>query len=903
MDSLNRDDLHLEQPGKRSSPDGSTAAYNAAGPSNASQQAANPAQPIPIATPQRPQEPHPLLVAVASSSSPSSLEPRHAAFSHSPLRSRRQNLLQTPAKARQTALDLGDVALDQLDADDLIPSSTPSRQHEQATPSGKGKADGWSKAPHRRDSGDADKRSIVEQHRLPRPPSFAESQFQTIIRRQRKRRILSAAHEGREDVSGGALPTKGDAGASTGIKPDVFGRPSSSSRVDADNRFEQTDMEDSYGSSSGLHLKVGRNRSGPNRAGPLNSYEFAGWGEMSMLEVTPGEMAAARRRVEDRVVKPSSLLGQFRATAIAGNAVTGSIFYALPSIFAVAGIWTPVCLVLAALLIIPVLVIMHGLASALKSANAGSYSYLINVSSRMIALIGGSITILDAISTGAVSSATAASYVSEEAPRLSMPIFTILFLLILTAICLLGMKDSSTIALSMFTLHTLSIAALIVAGVVSWTRTGNAVIRENWSIAAGGAELLGGKSTARALFDGTVVAFVGLTGFETTVAYAGDLKPGAFFLALRNIWVTVTLLSAPSALLILATIPFPQILGANNVLALLASSAGGRALQLVIVIDASVVLCGGVLTGAISCTGVLLAMAKDGTLPGKLGWAIKRTGAPLWCLTTYLLLCVAMVATASFSQITVASIFSIIFLGVLTLFGLASLLLLFSRPLLPRSKVSLPIILLSLTITTVSLVGNVLLSPTSLGLTLAYLGVVGGTAICWANRVPIARIGLVWLPAQIDWFRRIGASSGAVGAGAGRKGTRIDERVETWIRETRRSTKAVFLTSSDELSVLVQAIIYVKNNEPSIGRVILVHCYDKVDEIPPELESNHQLVDEAFPTITVDLCFIEAPFNATTLEFLSHRLKVPLPRFFIGCPTSSSQQDVGLLGGVRIILD
>lgn len=135
---------------------------------------------------------------------------------------------------------------------------------------------------------------------------------------------------------------------------------------------------------------------------------------------------------------------------------------------------------------------------------------------------------------------------------------------------------------------------------------------------------------------------------------------------------------------------------------------------------------------------------------------------------------------------------SIIFLGVLTLFGLASLLLLFSRPLLPRSKVSLPTILLSLSITTVSLVGNVLLSPTSLGLTLAYLGVVGGTAICWANRVPIARIGLVWLPAQIDWFRRLGASSG--GVGGGRKVVRLDQRAEMWIRETRRSTRAVVST-------------------------------------------------------------------------------------------------------------
>lgn len=661
MDSSEASDRHLEQQQQqqqRSSQDGVHAASDAAGPSNASQQSATPAQPIPIAAALRPQETHPLFAPAASSSFSPPAEARPATFSHSPLRSRRQNLFQTPAKARQTALDLGDVALDQLHADDLIPSSTPSRQYAQEPQSSKGKGDGWSKAPHRRDSGDAGNKGNSEQHRLPRPPSFAESQFQTIIRRQKKRRILSAAHESREDdnVGASAFVPRADGGASTGIKLDVFGRPSSSSRVDADNPIGQLDMDESYGSSSGLHLKVGRNRSGPNRACPLNSYEFAGWGEMSMLEVTPSEMTAARRRVEERVVKPSSLLGQFRATAIAGNAVTGSIFYALPSIFAVAGIWTPVCLVLAALLIIPVLMIMHGLASALKSANAGSYSYLMNVSSRMVALIGGSITILDAISTGAVSSATAASYVSEEAPRLSMPIFTILFLLILTAICLLGMRDSSAIALSMFTLHTLSIAALIITGVVSWARTGNAVIRENWSIAAGGAELLGGKSTARALFDGTVVAFVGLTGFETTVAYAGDLKPGAFFLALRNIWVTVTLLSAPSALLVLATIPFPQILGANNILALLASSTGGRALQLVIVIDAAIVLCGGVLTGAISCTGVLLAMAKDGTLPAKLGWAIKRTGAPLWCLTTYLLLCIAMVGTASFSQITVASI-------------------------------------------------------------------------------------------------------------------------------------------------------------------------------------------------------------------------------------------------------
>ena len=110
------------------------------------------------------------------------------------------------------------------------------------------------------------------------------------------------------------------------------------------------------------------------------------------------------------------------------------------------------------------------------------------------------------------------------------------------------------------------------------------------------------------------------------------------------------------------------------------------------------------------------------------------------------------------------------------------------------------------------------------------------------------------------------------------------------------------MTSSDELSVLIQALDYVRNNEPSVGRVILVHCYSDIDSIPTELESNHQLVDEAFPSITVDLVFIEAPFDAVTIQLLSKRLGVRMSRFFIGCPTNSKQA-LASLGGVRIIMD
>lgn len=102
-----------------------------------------------------------------------------------------------------------------------------------------------------------------------------------------------------------------------------------------------------------------------------------------------------------------------------------------------------------------------------------------------------------------------------------------------------------------------------------------------------------------------------------------------------------------------------------------------------------------------------------------------------------------------------------------------------------------------------------------------------------------------------------------------------------------------FMTNTDELSALVSAILYIKENEPSIGHVILVHCYRSGDatDIPEELEANHQLVDEAFPTITVDLVFVEAGeegFGPVILELLSHRFHIPLSRFFIACPTSAT---------------
>jgi hypothetical protein len=69
-----------------------------------------------------------------------------------------------------------------------------------------------------------------------------------------------------------------------------------------------------------------------------NEFEFAGWGSLTRLklehnseEVKVGEAALVERRRGHN-------LGQFTASSLAGNAVLGSVFYALPAVVGVSSV-------------------------------------------------------------------------------------------------------------------------------------------------------------------------------------------------------------------------------------------------------------------------------------------------------------------------------------------------------------------------------------------------------------------------------------------------------------------------------------------------------------------------------------------------------------------------------------
>ena len=59
---------------------------------------------------------------------------------------------------------------------------------------------------------------------------------------------------------------------------------------------------------------------------------------------------------------------------------------------------------------------------------------------------------------------------------------------------------------------------------------------------------------------------------------------------------------------------------------------------------------------------------------------------------------------------------------------------------------------------------------------------------------------------------------------------------------------------------LVDSVLYVRKNEPT-ARIVFIHAYQTVENIPSELAPNVKILDEAFPSITLDLVFVQGAFG------------------------------------------
>ncbi|KAJ6623648.1 amino acid permease-domain-containing protein [Mycena sp. CBHHK59/15] len=611
-----------------------------------------------------------------------------------------------------------------------------------------------------------------------------------------------------------------------------------------------------------------------------SDFEFAGWGSFSKLKLTADDHTFGDQRL--RSVRSAKVLGQFTATALPGNAVLGGVFYTFPAVVAVCGVYSPISLFVATLMPFLWRPIMEELSSALPISGA-PYSYILNVSQKSLALIGAALLLLDFASTSVVSAATAASYLAGEV-SIPFPAFVsaILLLAIFALVSLTGLKESARIAFVVLSFHVATMIALTVASSVHWAKAGNAQFRQNWA----DGQAPSGTALARQLFNGFCLGMLGLTGIECSPSYIGRIKTGRFPLVLRNLHLSAITINTLLITLVLAIVPLKTILQGANVLSVLAEMAAGTWLRQWIVVDAIIVLCGGVLTGILSACELFEQLANDRIVPQIFLNTLPRSGAPYISILSFTAFNAILYASAGASLSIVSKMFTLVWLTVMALFPLALLLLRFNRGRIPRdNSTPLSMIILGLIITAVVFGGNIAIDPSTVGYFAAYLIGVLLVFAATQNKVHLLRV-VYWTYDQSPMLHRWDISQ-----------TWGKKLIDRMVRL--KHQPFCILVKTDEINHLLHMILYVRENEET-SCLKIVHFSDEEYGIPSELEANAKILDEAFPEITIDLMIVQGAFLPSNVIALAHRLQISPSLMFMSCPGPDFPHPVAEFG-TRII--
>ncbi|KAI0062936.1 hypothetical protein BV25DRAFT_1855218 [Artomyces pyxidatus] len=645
------------------------------------------------------------------------------------------------------------------------------------------------------------------------PPSFARSEFQTIVRRQRH-----------------------------GNDPE------------------------------GLKIRHSRPRSPHSNT----EWDFAGWGSMRYLEIPLEDL-------QPRVNTPHMLLGQLAALSVAGNDMAGGVFYTFPLVAASAGVYSPVCLLVACLLLFFFRRIMLELASTVR-LNGANYVYLLQFAGKTLSLVGAAATLLDGVVTATVSAATASTYLAGEVTHLpfSTVVLTVLFFVGLSLVAFAGVKESASITAGIFIFHMSTMFALAIASMVHWARADpqSLVLRANWSQRPNSA-----LETVRALFYGICIAILGVTGFECTPSYIEHMRPKTYSAVLRNLIIVVAVLNTTLCFLLYGILPSESISQGANVLSVLADRAAGRWLRIIVVTDAVSVLLGGVMTGVMASTALFERLAEDRLLPQSFLWTLPYTGSQYIATLCSVGLALLLYVASGMNLQTVSSIFSIAFLFVFFLFTVSNLILKINRPRLSRPPhTSMFTLIGAFVVVCTTWAGNIVLNPSAVGVFVASFFIVLLVFLALNAQPIILRLAL----------RMYDASSLS----------RFHRGKDWLLRRYRRSrgTRVCIWIKDDDIHTMLQALLSVQRNTPDACTVVFVHAYPNVDRIPSELHPNTRLLDEAFPMITIDLAFVQGAFCPSLVEATSRNLDVPRSRMCVISLDRDNHWDLADYGGARVIM-
>jgi amino acid transporter len=576
---------------------------------------------------------------------------------------------------------------------------------------------------------------------------------------------------------------------------------------------------------------------------------------------------------------PKHRLGEWGATAICGNDITSSCLYvaALATIYG--GAYAPLCL----LLVGGVLYLYRWIYAEVGDAlplNGGAYNCLLNTTSKFRASMAACMTILSYMATGVISASAAMHYAQNLVPGLPVDGATVALLGLFAVLSIIGITESSAVAVGIFALHLLTLAAFCLIGVIRLVRDPSMLIA-NWHAPTE-------ASLGTAVFFGFAAALLGISGFESSCNFIEEQEEGVFPKTLRNMWLAVVVFNPLICLLVLGVMPVATVQAhKEDLLAFTGVQMAGGWLRTVIAIDATLVLSGAVLTAYVGTVGLVRRLTLDRCLPQPLlkenRW--RRTSHRI--ILAFFLLCVSILWITRGQLETLAGVYTISFLGVMGWFAVGNILLKVKRRQLPRRyRAGWPTVVTALAAIVLGLIGNVMLNPDYVWVFLGYFLPAAGLISVMLWRTSLLKACLFVLRAALSRVPALNRKLSRV----------IIQRINT-INEVR----FVFFTRGDSRKSLNDVMLYVRDNEQT-KRLRVAFVYETKMEIPPDLAEDLAFLDEVYPEINVDFVTVRGVFGPELIERLSREWRIPKNYMFIGSPAGNFPHRVAELGGVRLII-
>ncbi|MGE5042066.1 MAG: APC family permease [Candidatus Levyibacteriota bacterium] len=569
-------------------------------------------------------------------------------------------------------------------------------------------------------------------------------------------------------------------------------------------------------------------------------------------------------------------LNQVFATAVCGNDILSTSLYVSGIAIFYAGVFAPLILLLVALILYFYKSVYTEIVEALP-INGGAYNCLLNGTSKTVAAVAGVVTILSYTATAVISATVAVQYLHS---LVAVPVIpaTIILLLFFAALVISGMRDSARVALGIFVIHALSLVSFLVVTAI-FISSGHFQFFDNISYTF---THFSKDGLLKALFFGFSASLLGVSGFESSANFVEEQGKGVFRKTLRNMLIGVSLFNPLITIAILSVSPIPMVAAAKEfLLGQQALIVGGKAFQYFIVLDAFLVLSGAVLTSFVGVTGLMYRMASDACLPDMLTKKNKHNSYPFIVLL-FFFLCASILLITRGDLLMLAGMYTIAFLGVMSLFALGNLILRETRTELKRTYLApLPFVFIALFATLFGIFGNIFINPGNLLYFMLYF-------------VPsiLVVLAFVYLDLTIHILQRITRPLPV-----------LRRYFEQNFEDVTDERIVAFINHADRLHSILS---YIDRNETA-HNVTLVHCenWDNAND----RERYHEIMDliphlikaGVFPHLRINHEYINIPFGPEAVDHVSKKLKVRKNRIMIGSIHHFHEFDYSDLGGVRII--